>query len=197
LLDIGCATGDFLELLSSTFKPLDLNGTDIAEEYLKAARSKVPRAKLKTDRIEVLNPDFINNFDVITIFGVIQQFENPEAVIKNLATYLKPGGSALIFSQFNHYGIDVYINYKYSGEKFPDDLQGGWVVHSLESLAKICETHSLEFNFTKFQVRSTIEPSVNPVRSWTTKPDESGIRQIVNGLGLIHNQGFALLTKRH
>ncbi len=85
LLDIGCATGDFLYSASKYYQ---VEGLELSSWS----------AKFTRDRGIVVHEDLLSTlkgegmYDVITLWGVVEHFENPQTEIKNIARLLKPGG---------------------------------------------------------------------------------------------------------
>jgi len=82
LLDVGCATGIFLEEAQKKgFKP---HGIDVSEYAVKIAQKKF---KQKVKKGTLPNKKFLNySFDVITLFDVFEHLDKPN---KQLATYKK------------------------------------------------------------------------------------------------------------
>ncbi|KPJ56396.1 hypothetical protein AMJ49_04950 [Parcubacteria bacterium DG_74_2] len=90
ILDVGCATGDFINMAKRYF---DMWGLDISEFAVKEARLKNPDIfqKIKKGMIEELSfpADF---FDCIVMWDVIEHLWDPVGVISKLVKILKPGG---------------------------------------------------------------------------------------------------------
>lgn len=94
LLDVGCATGEFL-LIARQFgykvEGLELSkwSSDIAiNKGLKIFRHSIK------DHIKAHS----GRYEVITLFGVIEHFEFPLNEMKNLSKLLKPGGVLVIWT---------------------------------------------------------------------------------------------------
>jgi SAM-dependent methyltransferase len=85
LLDVGCATGDFLSVAREYFK---VEGLEISEWSADIARSKgfvIHNGELGSIKAN-------ETYDVITLWGVIEHFEEPVREVKNIARLLRKGG---------------------------------------------------------------------------------------------------------
>jgi len=92
LLDVGCATGDFL----LTFKEMtgwNVEGLEIVPEAAAAARAKglnIIEADLETADLEQ------GSYDVVTLWDVLEHLANPARVLQICYDLLKPGGILVI-----------------------------------------------------------------------------------------------------
>ena len=88
ILDVGCATGDFLH----TFKKMtdwNVEGLEIVPEAAAAARAKglnIIEAELETAALET------DNYDVITLWDVLEHVQDPAMVLQICNDLLKPEG---------------------------------------------------------------------------------------------------------
>lgn len=86
LLDVGCATGAFLEAAS---KYWDVSGSEISEYAAKMARQKGFQVyEYQTEELENLT----TKFDVVTMWDVIEHVAQPVKTIKLVGKIVKPGG---------------------------------------------------------------------------------------------------------
>lgn len=92
LLDVGCATGDFL---SAATKFYAAEGIELSEWALQSSLDKGLTVSNKT--IEQLAKTK-KKFDVITLWGVIEHLENPNREISLLYSMLNPGGIICIWT---------------------------------------------------------------------------------------------------
>lgn len=92
VLDLGCATGFFLEILKN--KGWDVYGIDISEFAVKAAREKF-RGKILNNVIE--NSNFPENyFNLITMWDYLEHVTNPKRAIAICKKILKPKGFLIL-----------------------------------------------------------------------------------------------------
>jgi SAM-dependent methyltransferase len=122
LLDIGCAYGPFLTAARDEgFIPLGLEPAGDAARYL--------REKLDIPCIHGFFPDSlpsgIPSFDAVTLWYVIEHFENPDKVLSEIYGILKPGG-VLAFSTPSFSGISGRKSFSSFLEKSPQDHWTIW-----------------------------------------------------------------------
>ncbi len=91
LLDIGCATGDFLSVAQEFFK---VEGLEISKWSADIARRK----GLVVHRCELAGLDGNESYDVITLWGVIEHFEEPVKEIRQVARLLRKGGIVALWT---------------------------------------------------------------------------------------------------
>ncbi len=92
LLDIGCATGIFLQ--EAEKKKFDVYGLDVSSYAIKIAKKRFG-GRVKKTSIEKSNfPK--NHFDVITMFDVIEHLQDPRKVLLTTSNHLKKGGLLVI-----------------------------------------------------------------------------------------------------
>jgi 2-polyprenyl-3-methyl-5-hydroxy-6-metoxy-1,4-benzoquinol methylase len=125
LLDIGCAYGPFLVAAAEGgFSPLGIDPSESAVRYV--------RDRLKIPAVTGFFPDSScrefqgkDLFDVITLWYVIEHFEDPAAVLREISWLLKPGG-VLAFSTPSISGISSRKSLKGFLEKSPEDHFTVW-----------------------------------------------------------------------
>lgn len=94
LLDIGCATGDFLKVAKSFGYFVEgLELSKWSSEIVKDKGILVHRKLLVS-----LSSKFPEKYDVITLFGVIEHFQNPRDEMVYINRLLKPGGILVIWT---------------------------------------------------------------------------------------------------
>jgi SAM-dependent methyltransferase len=129
LLDIGCAYGPFLAVARDQgFAPLGIDPARDAVEYVRnelgipASRGFFPAA-LSTLPPET-NPGQ-SPFQVITLWYVIEHFENPGAILEEINRLLEPGG-ILAFSTPSYTGISGRLSLSTFLKKSPPDHWTVW-----------------------------------------------------------------------
>ena len=88
VLDIGCATGDFLEVARK-------NGYDAEGVEPSAWSAAIARGrgfKIHEELLEDFAGKHAGEYDIVTLWGVIEHFANPTAEIERIKSILKPGG---------------------------------------------------------------------------------------------------------
>lgn len=93
LLDVGCGAGNFVEFCSN-HRSYETYALELNEEVHERLRGIVGEKRLFTERIE--DADFGSlQFDVITMWGVLEHLVNPRPVLERAASLLKDGGRML------------------------------------------------------------------------------------------------------
>lgn len=91
LLDVGCATGDFLSVAKSYY---DVEGLELSpwSGTIASGRGFSIHKKLLDEM------DVEEAYDVITLWGVIEHFEFPQKEIKNISRILKKDGLVCLWT---------------------------------------------------------------------------------------------------
>ncbi len=104
LLDIGCGTGDFLE--KAKINNWNITGIEPNETAKQIANSKTNNSVFG---VEELNNLKSNNFDVITLWHVLEHLPDLEMHINLLKSLLKQNGTLVIaVPNFNSYDAKYY-----------------------------------------------------------------------------------------
>lgn len=90
LLDVGCNTGLFLDEAAKFY---EVEGVELSRW---AARRASLRHKVHTSPISEL--DLSGQFDVVTLFGVIEHLDDPMRELRAIAGVLKPGGLFVVYT---------------------------------------------------------------------------------------------------
>lgn len=85
LLDVGCATGDFLSVAQESYA---VEGLELSDWSARIARERGLTIHTKT----LGEMEGHGIYDVITLWGVIEHFEAPKDEAGNIARLLRPGG---------------------------------------------------------------------------------------------------------
>ncbi len=92
LLDIGCGTGSFLDVLSRQVSSRwQYHGVDLSEAAIEIGRRRYPDLHLTAaDACSISAPDA--SYDVVTCYGSWEHFAEPRVAIAEAARVLVPGG---------------------------------------------------------------------------------------------------------
>jgi SAM-dependent methyltransferase len=95
-MEVGCGTGFVLSGIAASRKWTRLYGSELHEEGLAFARSRLngTAALIQMDARTI--PDRYGNMDVIGAFDVIEHIEEDEAVLRGIHQALKPGGGLIV-----------------------------------------------------------------------------------------------------
>jgi SAM-dependent methyltransferase len=94
LLEIGCGTGFVLSRLARTLPGARLLGTEIFAAGLPHAARRVPEVEFA--QMDARRIPFVDEFDAIGAFDVIEHIEEDEAVLAEAHRALRPGGALIL-----------------------------------------------------------------------------------------------------
>ena len=94
LLELGCGTGFVLEALRSAFPGWRLVGSELYEEGLAVARSRLRDVELVQADARAL--PFRDEFDVVGAFDVLEHVTEDEAVLGEMHAAVRPGGGIVV-----------------------------------------------------------------------------------------------------
>lgn len=115
VLDVGCASGYIASQLKK--KNCEIHGIDIAEEYLKEARTYCDKVQL----LDISKESIQGTFDVIILGDVIEHTSNPEEILNKLKKNLNKNGS-IIISVPNI--LNIYARLRIFLGTYPQDDKG-------------------------------------------------------------------------
>jgi len=93
-LEIGCGTGYVLSGIAAAFPEAKISGSEIFNEGLSFAANRVKRAQFM--QMDGTRIPFVDEFDVIGAFDVIEHIAEDEAVLAGIYKAIKPGGYMLL-----------------------------------------------------------------------------------------------------
>jgi 2-polyprenyl-3-methyl-5-hydroxy-6-metoxy-1,4-benzoquinol methylase/predicted RNA-binding Zn-ribbon protein involved in translation (DUF1610 family) len=125
LLDIGCAYGPFLQAAKE--EGFEVYGIDPAKDAVKYVTDTlgIPAYQGFFPDIDLPQNILQDGFDVISLWYVIEHFEDAQSALKRISKWLKPGG-VLAFSTPSGMGISARRNRKLFLEKSPADHWTIW-----------------------------------------------------------------------
>ncbi len=117
LLDVGCATGRFLSLMSAL--GWEVSGIEADPEAAAKARQVTPRIFVG-DPTEAAFPD--GHFDVATAFHVLEHLPDPLGTLRKMIRWTAPGGLIIVeVPNVGGWGGRLFGRY-WSGLEFPRHL---------------------------------------------------------------------------
>ncbi len=111
VLDIGCGSGRALAAMAARFPRSRFTGYDASPEGIAAAAAEAKKRGLANLRFAVQDVAALPErgaFDLVTAFDAIHDQAQPDAVLRNVAAALKPGGIFLMqdISGSSHVHLD-------------------------------------------------------------------------------------------
>jgi len=91
LLDIGCSTGDFLTVAREHYA---VEGLELSGWAVELARAQ--GLKVRSCRLNAI--DESERFDIVTLWGVIEHFDEPRNEVEQMHRLLKPGGGVFLWT---------------------------------------------------------------------------------------------------
>ena len=193
LLDVACATGDFLYYMSTLYPKAELSGIDISHDFIARAKKEVPSAKFSVGDIIDGKGLPRKQFDYVFMSGAHSDFDEYRPWINNLLKLTKKGGKLFVFGLFNFYEIDTVMRTRFAKK---DSLwQPGWNLISKKTVGDYLESKKIKYEFHDFHIGIDIEKRKDaPLRSWTVKLKD-GTRIVTSGTGIVHYSSLLIITK--
>ncbi len=135
LLDIGCAYGPFLSAaFDSKFNPF---GTDISEDAISYVQQKLkyPAVCSAFPQIDTAEEFGIEQFDVVTMWYVIEHFKDLGSVLRKISTLVKKGG-VFAFSTPSGEGISAVSDKDHFYQISPTDHYTIWEPSRADSILR-------------------------------------------------------------
>lgn len=184
VLDLGCASGEFLYYVTKTFPNALCSGIDFNPDLIKNAQHNpvLSKATFKVD--DLITMKFTETYDVITMIGVITCFDDFRPHVEKMLAALNPGGAVYIISVFNDYDIDVRLKFR-NNQRNPD-WQVGYNLFPIQQVKEFSEQQGArEVHITDIEMPFDLPEQDDPLRSWTINVQGKG-RYSTNGLMLLY-----------
>ena len=138
--DIGCAYGPFMQAASE--HGLNTFGTDISEDAVKYVQRelKFPATVSQFPQIDIAEEFGISQFDLVTMWYVIEHFNNLDYVLKKVSQITKKGG-IFAFSTPSGEGVSIKTDSKSFFKNSPADHFTIW---EPSKAAKILKKYGFE-----------------------------------------------------
>lgn len=191
LMDIGCATGEFLYYVRKINPLMGLSGieysknlVDCSKEFLQKNNIKIAVGDANNLKVKDSQYDFVITSGVTSIFDDFRQsFEEMIRIAKNGAWCLN---SMLV----NEFDIDVIIKYIHPVTK---KIESGWNKFSIKSISDFLKNHKNvgSYKFIKHKMPFDLPRGKDLMRSWTVI-DKNEKRILWNGLNMEISTYFIL-----
>jgi len=96
LLDIGCGAGFFLNIAKE--RGWNCHGMEILPEYIKYAQENFALKNISLESLDEPLSYNANNFDVITLWDLIEHLRNPLNSLQKIHRIMKPGGLLVMWT---------------------------------------------------------------------------------------------------
>lgn len=191
VIDIGCATGDFVYYLRNEFPNIQLTGMDIDEELL-------DRAKQEVEGVTFIQGDITKDvieekYDAIFLNGVHSIFDN-FMWLENLVSLMSGSHARVfVFGLFNPENLDVLIKSRPAATE--GKWETGWNLYSKKTVSSFLQEKGYHSHFYDFELKLDLDKKPDdPLRTWTERL-EDGRRIIINGLQLVNTLSLLDVSK--
>ena len=183
LLDLGCSRGELLYHIQNDIpNHSKLFGLDYSEDLIKNAKEQDFLSNIDFEVGDAQDFELNRKFDFIICVGTVGYFDSLDDLFKMIKRHLNNGGVALVFHLFNEFDVDVQV--KYRNNKYFNQFEAGWNIHSINTAKNALESFELSLkNVHKFQLSFDDKQNDDPARSWTSYVD--GEKKFINGLGQV------------
>lgn len=180
VLDVGCATGEFLYYLRKSNPGFRCTGLEPSADMVERAKERVSDVEFVVGGL--LDDDFFaeRRFDLAICCGVIPYFRDLRPPLKNLLAATKQGGAVTIFNSVNEDPIDTHLLYRSA-----DAQDGPWLPDCTYSKATYDKTlDSLGYAYKRswhpFHMPFALPKQKDLIRAWTM-PTEADPHQLTCG----------------
>ncbi|MFK8047905.1 MAG: class I SAM-dependent methyltransferase [Halioglobus sp.] len=180
LLDVGAATGAFIDYTQSRFPNAETLGVEFDSTLVESAQSAhKPIIQGDANNLDGIDSD---SFDFVTMTGTHSIFDNFEPAFSECIRVCRPNGLVIVTGIFNDYPVDVQIHWRYP-ENENADWHPGYNLFSKESVSKylLRNTKVTKKKFKKFYLDFELPQQEDPIRSWTYQKGDEGFR-LRNGI---------------
>ncbi len=192
VLDVGCATGEFLYYLRKLNPAFVCTGLDPSDEMIAQARQRVADVDFVVGSLA--ESDFFSErrFDLVVCCAVIPYFRDLETPLRNLLAATKRGGFVTLFNTVNEDPIDTHVLYRSA-----DDCEGPWLpdcTYSKRTYAKTLARlgYELETAWHPFKMPFALAKQNDLIRAWTFPTAENPYQLVCGTQQLIDLQVLAI-----
>ncbi|MCA9354808.1 MAG: methyltransferase domain-containing protein [Candidatus Kaiserbacteria bacterium] len=119
LLDVGCGTGNLLQLIATEHPELDLSGVDFSPAMLKRAQNKV-RALLREHDVNQGLPWPDESFEIVTSIHSLYALKDPAATLREIHRVLRKDGELIVVTPKQGYDNGLILK-THAGDHGPEE----------------------------------------------------------------------------
>ena len=192
ILDVGCASGNFIHSLREKFSEIHLDGFDISEDLIDLAKKRnLDKCNFFVSDIKTFDPN--KKYDIIIASGVMSYFEDFIKPMERWLSWLNKIGKLYIFGRFNSHDIDTIIYHRNNYHDNPK-WTGGLTSYSIGSVSRFLDQKSVKYEFIDFNLSIDLDKKDNPITTYSIMT-ENGKKIILNGANIIAEQFFLSISK--
>lgn len=181
LLDVGCATGEFVYFLSRELPDVEMHGLDILPSLIERAREVVPQVSFTVgDMIDAAAYPG-GHFDYCVVNGVIGWMDDPWPALSSVLSWLAPGGHAFIADMFNDDAVDVVMRYRHATTAGAP-WESGWNIIAKATADRFltADGRAANWRYVPFRLPFSLARRSDPMRTWTMSTEQDA-NHLVNG----------------
>lgn len=204
LLDLGCASGDFLFQLSESCPKIQTAGIDKSFALIQLAKKQLEgQSNPQFNQLDILSPRdrpllsrlLKTKAEFITILGTLHTFFDFAPILQPLISNL-PTKKIIIHSPFNQSPVNIRVFHQdlSSSEK---TYQSGYNIFSITAVSAFLKQRRVrEFKFIPFTMKKTlIKNSEHPMFNYHLI-DKNGTKWLTSGAGLIFQEYILTIDSR-
>ena len=194
LLDIGCASGDFISILDSS---INAAGVDKSKLLIDLAKSKINKPFFNIDIINKKNKfkKLLLEFgEAVTILGTLHTFLNFEVLMDEILNSSKTR-LIIIHSPFNKNSIDTRIFHRdlSNGDK---DFQSAYNIFSIETISNYLKSFGINnFEFIHFVMKENLKSNQKLLMNNYHFIGKGGKKYLTNGTGILLDEFILTIYK--
>ena len=189
-LDIGCASGSFLKLLSKNYPFAAKTGFDLSKDLIDIAKSTSADTNISFVEGDALNFKPDRPYKIAIASGVLSIFDDATAVLDKWLDWLEDEGFLFVFGRFNAADIDTRIYFRRPDEEW----QSGLTAYSIKAIEDHLNLRGCNVEFKRFILPFDLPKSDDPLKTYTVNTQE-GEKIIVSGANIIAEHYHVIIQK--
>lgn len=192
IIDVGCGNGSFLYFFKMKYKNNEFYGLDIDKTLISKNKKNKFLKDIKFYNGSCENKILNKKFDLITMLGTINLFENQKKIIDNLLKNLKKNGLLIMNLYLNKNDIDINLFYKkyYNKNTY---FKNSIFIKSMHRTKKYFLKKASKFIIMENIIPFKIRKSRNSMNMYTSLINGKNVR--TNDLNLIYDQ-YLIVAKK-
>lgn len=192
IIDIGCGNGSFLYFFKMKYKNNEFYGLDIDKTLISKNKKNKFLKDIKFYNGSCENKILNKKFDLITMLGTINLFENQKKIIDNLLKNLKKNGLLIMNLYLNKNDIDINLFYKkyYNKNTY---FKNSIFIKSMHRTKKYFLKKASKFIILENIIPFKIRKNRNSMNMYTSLINGKNVR--TNDLNLIYDQ-YLIVAKK-
>jgi SAM-dependent methyltransferase len=192
VLDIGCATGTFMQAMLEFYPDADYTGIELSDALIDAGREKLAGTNIKLLKADAVAYQPDAKYDIMIASGILSVFEDFKPVLDRWLSWMNEGGRLYVFGRFNSREIDTIIRFRNNFNR--GDWESGLTSYSVHTIGKYLAQKGVDYEFKRFHLGIDMAAQDNPIRTYTVKTID-GQKWVVNGANIIAEHHFLIVKK--